>query len=209
MPAINMSGDEVVPANPSTGATVLMSPFSGPKGSPFDAKMYPPSIYQPTYTDLVAAPTNYSTGGLCTGIGFGCNAEVPGQDSLFNAAVPSSVNAFMDNYVPGTTLPDGTTAADARLTSIGGGRSTANTPAAPTEPNPYNAQPLLNFGNGGSRDGGAGPAFTGFSIKTVTATGTVANGAAIEAGFINRQGVDITAGLSQFGSSTAASAAVA
>jgi hypothetical protein len=61
-------------------------------------------------------------------------------------------------------------------------------------------------GNVGSRDAGAGPAYTGFSTKMVTATGAVANGAAVEAGFTNRSGVALVTGQSVFGSSTAASA---
>jgi hypothetical protein len=43
----------------------------------------------------------------------------------------------------------------------------------------------------------------------VTATGAVANGAAIEAGWINRSGVAMVADQSAFGSSNAASAAPA
>jgi hypothetical protein len=43
----------------------------------------------------------------------------------------------------------------------------------------------------------------------VTAVATVINGAAIEAGFSNRTGADVTIGQSAFGSATAASAALA
>jgi hypothetical protein len=68
---------------------------------------------------------------------------------------------------------------------------------------------ILAFGNGASRDAGAGPAFTGFAMKTVTATATVANGAVVELGFTNRSGRSITNGQSVFGSDIAASAAVA
>lgn len=198
MPAVNMGTSTVVPANPSTGLSVLMSAFSGPKGSPFDAKQMDPTTQLP-----VAAPTNYSTGALSTGIGFGCPHVV-------NPTAPQSIKdaGFTDDYTPGVTMPGGGAASTAVLTCIGGGKSTATVNGiAPTVP--YNAQPLLNFGNGGSRDAGAGPAFTGFATKMVTATATVANGAAIEAGFTNRSGISMTSGQSAFGSATAASAAVA
>ncbi len=87
---------------------------------------------------------------------------------------------------------------------IGGGKSDAT--GAPV---PYTAGFGLGMaGNGGSRDAGAGPAFQGFRIKTVTATGAVANGAAVETGFTNRSGVALVTGQSVFGSATAASGAV-
>jgi hypothetical protein len=198
MPALNLGSPAVPASNPSAGVFVIMNPFSGPKGSPFDAKQI-----DPTSKLLVAAPNNFSTGALNTGIGFG-------SPPIIGPTAPASIKAagFNDDYTPGVTLPDGTAATDARLTCIGGGKSTATVNGiAPTVP--YNAQPLLGFGNGGSRDAGAGPAFTGFGLKTVTATATIANGAAVEAGFLNRSGVSITNGQSVFGSSTAASAAVA
>mgnify|MGYP003452406261 FL=1 len=198
MPALNLGSPAVPASNPSTGVFVIMNPFSGPKGSPFDAKQI-----DPTSKLLVAAPNNFSTGALNTGIGFG-------SPPIIGPTAPASIRAagFNDDYTPGVTLPGGTAATDARLTCIGGGKSTATANGiAPTVP--YNAQPLLGFGNGGSRDAGAGPAFTGFGVKTVTATATVANGAAVEAGFLNRSGVSITTGQSVFGSDTAASAAVA
>lgn len=189
MPAINMAGPTVVPANPSAGKVVLMNPFSGPKGSPKDKDQ----------------TGNYSTGALCTGIGYGCN-------HIIGPTAPQSIKdaGFDDDYTPGVTMPNGVSAAtDARLTCIGGGRSNAATNGIATT-NPYNAQPLLAFGGGGSRDAGAGPAYTGFATKTVTATGAVADGAAIETGFVNRNnGAAMVSGQSAFGSSTAASAAVA
>jgi hypothetical protein len=209
MPGINMAGSTVVVANPSDGKAVTMSPFSGPKRSPFDAKVYPSTIKSPVLSDLVQDITNYSTGALSTGLGLTPSGRLNGIPApLYSAAVPASINNPLDDYQPGLTMPAGTAAPDARLLAIGGGKSSANTVAAPSVPVPYVAQPILNFGNGGSRDAGAGPTFTGFGMKVVTATATVANGAAIEAGFTNRQGVDITTGLSQFGSSAAASPAV-
>jgi hypothetical protein len=205
--------------NPSNGKFVLMSPFSGPKGSPFDARLisYVGGSYTPTYTP---DPTNLSTGGLSTGIGYGANPIIPQAPGR---TIPLSIRdaSFDDDYTPGTTFPDGVTpATDSRFTAIGGGRNTivagtgANGNGYPANemvslPNMYNLQPLLGFGNGGSRDAGAGPAFTGFPIKMVTAIGAVADGAAIEAGFINRSGFAMVATQSAHGSSATASAAVA
>jgi hypothetical protein len=209
MPAINQAGPTIVAANPSLGNAVTMSPFSGPKGSPFDALIYPSNVYQPTLAQRVADPTNYSTGALSTGLGLTPSGRLNGMAApLYTPSVPASINLPLDDYQPGLSLPSGALATDARLLAIGGGKSSANTVVAPSVPVPYVAQPILNFGNGGSRDAGAGPAFTGFGMKVVTATATVANGAAIETGFTNRQGVAITTGLSQFGSATAASPAV-
>lgn len=198
MPALNLGSPASPAANPSTGVFVIMDPFSGPKGSPFDAKQM-----DPTTQLLVAAPNNFSTGALNTGIGFG-------SPPIIGPTAPQSIKdaGFNDNYVPGVTLPGGTAAPDARLVAIGGGRSSATANGvAPTVP--YNAQPILAFGNGATRDAGAGPAFTGFAMKTVTAAGTVANGGVVETGFTNRSGVSITIGQSVFGSDVAASAAVA
>lgn len=225
MPAINApAAAQVVgptPAgNPSNGKFVLMSPFSGPKGSPFDAMVYPPSVSASVPGAKVADPTNFSTGGLNTGIGYGANPVIPQQVGL---TIPLSIRAasFDDDYTPGMTFPDGVTpATDSRFTAIGGGRNVivngtgANGNGYPANekvsvPSMYNLQPLLGFGAGGSRDAGAGPAFTGFPIKMVTAVGAVADGAAIEAGFINRSGFAMVATQSAHGSSATASAAVA
>lgn len=187
MPARNMAGPSSVPANPSAGKTVLMNPFSGPKGSPFDKDQ----------------SGNHSTGALSTGIGFGGNFVI-------GPTAPASIKdrGFSDDYIPGVSLPSGVLATNARLTCIGGGKSTACVNGiAPTVP--YNAQPLLAFGEGGSRDAGAGPAYTGFGLKTVTATGSVATGAAIEAGFLSRNTRAMVSGESAFGNSNTASAAVA
>lgn len=187
-------------ANPSAGRAVIMSPFSGPKGSPFSGRTITGwTNGTPTYANDV---TNVSTGALQTGIGFG-------SPPIFGLTAPQSIKdaGFNDNYTPGLTLPDGTSASGSSMLAIGGGRSSAAVDGiAPTVG--YNAQPLLMAGNGGSRDAGAGPAFTGFACKTVTATGTVANGAVVETGFLNRSGVSITTGQSVFGSAVAASPAV-
>ena len=199
-------------ANPSLGVDVCFSAFSGPKGSPFDAKKYPTNVAMPAPSTIVADPANCSTGALQTGIGMEANTRVPGMATVYSAAVPSSVNSFTDDYIPGQTLPDGTLATGAILTAIGGGRCNAPTLATNgiATPNPYASQPILNAGNGGSRDAGAGPAFTGFSLKVVTnPTGSViANGAVIETGWVNRMGVSLLGSQSAFGSSVAASPAV-
>jgi glyoxylate carboligase len=68
---------------------------------------------------------------------------------------------------------------------------------------------IAGAGNGGSRDGGAGPAFTGFPMKMVTAAGAVAIGAVVEAGFVNRANRALVANESVFGSDIAALAAPA
>lgn len=185
MPAMNQAG--TVAANPSTGQFVMMSPFSGPKGSPFDKDN----------------ATNNSTGALNTGIGFGANSPI------FFPATPAELirRGFNLNAIPGVTMPAGTAATTAVLTCIGGGRSGAATNGIAAT-NPYAVQPLLGFGAGGSRDAGAGPAFTGFEVKLVNASGTIANGAAIQTGYINRTGRTITTAQAAHGSSTTASAAV-
>lgn len=168
-------------ANPSAGNPVLFDALSGPKGSPFDKDQ----------------TGNASTGALSTGIGYG-------PETIFGPTAPASIQAagFDDNDTVGVTKPDNT-AGNSAMVYIGGGRSNAD-----GSPNPYTAGfGLCAAGNGGSRDGGAGPAFTGFGLKTVTATGSVANGAAVETGFTNRSGVSLSTGQSVFGSATAANAA--
>lgn len=219
MPAYNMGGLSVVPSNPSAGSVVIMSPFSGPKGSPFDA-----TKFNPTTQVEEADPDNMSTGALSTGIGFGPNNVIENVN-LFGQILPGSPGGgFDDNYTPGISMPASTEAVPvlattAILTAIGGGKSAIVNGTGPggngtpvgtfsSQPAPYVAQPLLAFGNGAARDAGAGPAFTGFGMKTVTAIADVANGAVVETGFVNRSGVTIRPGHSVFGSSTTASPAV-
>lgn len=135
------------------------------------------------------------TGALSTGIGFG-------SPPVIGLTAPSSIKAagFTDDYTPGLSMPDGTNAPDSRLWCIGGGKSGVGGAVVAG----YSAgSGLLAAGNGGSRDAGAG---AGFATKMVTAVGTVANGAAVETGFLNRSGQTLTAGQSVFGSATAASA---
>lgn len=206
MPALNMGSPASPAANPATGKFVLMNPFSGPKGSPLDANMINPTTFAKSKD-----PNNFSTGGLVTGIGFG---SVP----IIGVGVPAIKAAgYSDDYTPGVTLPSGNAASVSTLTAIGGGRTTLvdgnssnGTPPTQKYPStvPYTAQPLLGFGAGGSRDAGAGPAFTGFGVKMVTAAAGVADGAVVETGFVNRSGSAMTTGQSVFGSSTTASGAV-
>lgn len=185
-------------ANPSAGPMVLYDLLSGPKGSPKERDV--DIAYLALPNSAGTASGNASTGGLSTGIGFG-------SPPIIGLTAPASILAagFDDDETPGVTKPDGTAATTSILMYIGGGRSNAD-----GTPNPYTAGFGIGAaGNGGSRDAGAGPAFTGFSIKMVTATGAVANGAAVETGFQNRSGIALTTGQSVFGSSTTASAAVA
>lgn len=201
MPAFMMNG--VAAVNPAVGKQVLMSPFSGPSGSPFDAKRA--NYADPTSMTRVADITNLSTGALSTGIGFGLNDFDGFQDNQPGRVLPDA--NFTDDYTPGVTLPSGVAATTAILTAIGGGKMDMTNPLAPI-PLPYVAQPLLGFGGGGSRDAGAGSAFTGFAMKTVTATGAVAVAGVIETGFLNRTSFALNTGKTVFGSATAASPAV-
>jgi hypothetical protein len=183
-------------ANPSQGAAVIFDPLSGPKASPLDARTitgYTTSVTGAQGTPIYANdPLNCSTGGLNTGIGFGSPPVFGANDPA-----PFAEGNFTDDYVPGQDLPSGA-ATSAALLYIGGGKSDAA-----GVPVPYDVADLgiCMAGNGGSRDGGTTP-FTGFPIKTVTASATVANGAAVETGWTNRSGVSIPSGASVFGSGT-------
>ena len=205
-------------ANPGAlGAQVIMNPFSGPQGSPMDALEYPSDTYQPEPDDREVNTLDTSTGGMSTGIGFGLNASSPGIAELFSATDPRKSGNFTDNVIPGVTMPDGSTAATlATLLAIGGGRSevvphedddATDFSRALSEPDPYTAVPVYAFGGGVLRDAGAGPEFTGFGMKVVTAAGDVADAAVIETGFKNYQGAVLKTGFSQFGSNVAAATA--
>lgn len=188
-------------ANPTQGRFVAFDPASGPKGSPFDAKK-PNAAAGGAF---LADPGNCSTGALSTGIAFdgGTTIGPTAPDSLFDAG-------FNDDYTPGVTKPDGTAAVDSTLLYIGGGREIANpTPNVPGVPfvlDPFTAGfAIAGAGNGASRDGGAGASFP---MKMVTAPAPVspgvANGAAIEVGFVNRSGITLPGTSSAFGSAAAA-----
>lgn len=230
MPAYNMAGPRssileageafrysAPLANPSAGHPVIMSPFSGPTNSPLDAKVYPTTTWPATFASKVNDPLNASTGALSTGIGYGLDVKVPGilTNQLGQPVTfPGIQSGYDDDETPGVTKADNTAATDARLLAIGGGKSVITAGAGSdwskgvSSPVPYVAQPLLGFGGGGSRDAGAGPAFTGFGMKMVTAAADVAAAGVVETGFVNRSGVVIKSGNSQFGSSTTASVAV-
>lgn len=205
-------------SNPTAGTFVTFDPLSGPKGSPNDAKVInyatgtPPGWNATTRIPILIAatgPSSLSTGQLSTGIGFS-------SQPIIGLTAPASIKAasYSDDYAPGATLPGGTLATDSRLMYIGGGRMIANAGvtvadyARPFIVSPYTAGTvILGAGQGGSRDGGAGPAFTGFPLKLVTAAGAVANGAVVETGFVNRSGGSLITGQSVFGSGSTASAA--
>jgi len=186
-------------ANPTLGLAVLYDLISGPKGSPLDRDVQVPYLGSPGGVGFPASGQQ-STGGLSTGIGFG-------SPPVIGLTAPASIQAagFTDDYIPGVSKPDGTLSPNSTLMYIGGGRSNAD-----GTPNPYTAGFGIGMaGQGGSRDGGAGPAFTGFTTKVVTAPAAVAIGAAVETGFVNRSGVALLTGQSVIGSSSAASAAPA
>jgi hypothetical protein len=185
-------------ANPADGIFVMFDPLSGPKGSPFDK-----DVQVDIVTGAVTPRGGCSTGALATGIGY---STAP----IFGPPSPKAIAdaGFTDDYIPGQSTPGSVDTGDSTWVYIGGGRSDKNVDGlAPTNPYPTGITPLCGAGTGtwdgvggSSRDGGAGPAFTGFPVKTVTATGAVAIGAAIEAGWVNRSARDLVAGESAFGS---------
>jgi len=192
-------------ANPSLGLTVIFDLLSGPKGSPFDNDKDYGNAVHPYFkldtTTPAVANANASTGALSTGIGFGPNVLLSPPAVT---AIPRA--GFTDDYKPGISTPTPADAADSTYMYIGGGKCTKNVDGlAPAVP--YVAGFGIGAaGQGGTRDQGAGPAFTGFSMKMVTSAGTVANGAAVEVGFLNRVGFTIGLADSTFGVSNTASA---
>lgn len=192
-------------ANPSAGQAVLIDALGGTKGSPLDKDNAAATITLPDSTQITWQ-ANCTTGGMSTGIGFGLNVVVaPGN--LYNPTTGAPGGGFTDNVGEAGTMTNST------AIYLGGGRSqvtpvTLANPAGVAGTNPYTAGFLpVSAGNGGSRDAGAGPAFTGFTHKMVTAAASVANGAVVETGFVNRSGVTLLTGESTLGSSTAAQAA--
>jgi hypothetical protein len=182
-------------ANPSLGNFVLFDLLSGPKGSPKDRDV--DIAYLASPSSAGTASGNASTGALATGIGFG-------SPPIIGVTAPASIAAagFTDDYVPGVTKPDGTASTTSIYMYIGGGKSDAYGVSSP-----YTAgYGIGGAGQGGSRDAGAGPAYTGFVTKMVTAAGAVAIGAVVETGYSNRSGVALTTGQSVFGSFGTASA---
>jgi len=174
-------------ANPSLGQAVLIDALSGPKGSPFD----------------VGSPGTASTGAMNTGIGYGLNT---GPINIATGTNPATAAQAIKNAGFNDDKGEGV-GGDSTGIYIGGGRCNAAAQGLAL-PVPYTAGFVpVGAGNGGSRDGGAGPAFTGFPHKMVTAVATVANGGVVETGYVNRSGVSILATESVFGSASAAQAA--
>lgn len=209
-------------ANPSVGAVVTFDLLSGPKGSPMDARKLTIAVGGNASYVNDAANQNPSTGGLSTGIGYGEASPIINTPGTFaTAALAIRARGFDDDEIPGATKPDNTAAADSTFMYIGGGKTAIvagtgpNGNGWPTQAKVASSVPYVAgfgigaAGNGGSRDAGAGPAFTGFPMKMVTAAGAVANGAVIEAGWTNRSNVGLVVGQSVFGSQVAASAAPA
>jgi hypothetical protein len=167
-------------ANPSQGRAVIFDALSGPKGSPFDKD----------------GSGNASTGALSTGIGYGLSVGPINKFPFVTNAEAIRAAGFNDDGGEGTGF-------NSTAVYIGGGRSNAD-----GSPNPYTSGfAPCGAGNGGSRDGGTGPAFKGFVHKMVTAVGTVLNGNVIETGFVNRTGKTLVADQSTFGSAVAAQSA--
>jgi hypothetical protein len=212
--------------NPTLGNMVLLDAASGPKNSPFDAQKVdyttvPPAGLPYGWTAArillkVNDPLNCSTGALSTGVGFGS------PPIINEVAVGGRFKGpgFTDDYKPGISTPVPADASNARFLYVGGGKSAITNgtgaggngyPAGwyTSQPVPYVAGfGIAAAGNGGSRDGGAGPAFTGFPTKIVTTVGLVANGAVIETGWVNRSGVSVPAASSTLGSGSTQMAAL-
>jgi len=218
-------------ATPTPSAMVIYDPLSGPKGSPLDVRTITGYGVDkaPIYVNS-AATQNPSTGALSTGIGLSEADIIAINASTFPATTGQAIfrAGYNDNDVPGevpTYAAGGppplvaSSAINSTRMYIGGGRAVmaagngpngngAPVAARVSVPTPYTAGvALIGSGNGGSRDAGAGPAFTGFPMKMVTATGAVAIGAAVEAGWVNRAPRALVTGESVFGSSTAGLAA--
>ena len=179
--------------NPSAGAFVIFCPLSGPKGSPLDQ----------------AGSDTPSTGALCTGIGNQSLPVIRPVAGEANAAAAIRRAGYDDDQTPGTERAGAGTknTVNSTMMYIGGGKCNAASQGI-AAPVPYTAGiEIQGAGNGASRDGGVGPTvFTGFAMKMVTATATVANGAVVETGWVNRSGESISSGDSVFGSAAAASA---
>jgi hypothetical protein len=183
--------------NPSAGLLVTFDAMSGPKNSPFDAAKIdyttgsPPGWNATTRIPIkVNDPVNISTGALATGIGFG-------SPPIIGLTAPQSIKdaSFTDDYSPGRAKTDASATTDSTYMYVGGGKSLANGTSAP-----YTAgYGIAAAGNTSTRDQGAGPAYTGKPMKTVTAVGAVANAAVVETDWSNYSGLALVAGQSVFG----------
>jgi hypothetical protein len=158
-----------------------------------------PSTGQAVIFDALSGPKGspldkgVGTGAMMTGIGWGCNAK---------ANVGGGANAMVPDFTDNTgEVPSG---ANSTRLYLGGGRCNANS-GGYAAPNPYTVGFAPgNAGNGTVRDAGAGPAYTCLAGRWVTATGTVANGAEVEAGYNNSTGRTITTGQHCFGAGSVA-----
>lgn len=186
-------------AGPTQGRAIVFDPLSGPKGAPLDKDQ----------------AGNCSTGALSTGIGYNPSSPFIVAQGSDTAAQAIAKAGYTDDQIPGARSSGFGTQNTllSRFMYIGGGRMIANTDPVqkyqvPFVPSEYTAGiALCTAGNGQARDNGAGPAFTGASMKMVTAAGAVATGAVIETGFVNRSGVALVTGQSLFGVASAALAA--
>jgi hypothetical protein len=190
------------PVNPSVGQAAIMDALSGTKGSPLDKDNAAATINLPA-GGTITWQANCTTGAMSTGIGFGLNVVVAPGNLFSTTKGPGG--GFTDDVGAGGAIANST------AVYLGGGRSVVTNganPAGVAGTNPYTAGFLpVSAGNGGNRDAGAGPAFTGFVSKMVTATAGVAIGGVVETGFVNRSGVALLTGESTLGSATAAQAA--
>jgi len=162
----------------------MMNPFDGPANSPLNPTTSDTSVNSP------------SCGQLVTGIAMGV-----GNGMFFSV----NDNAGYEGYRPGVTKPDFTAMAAAdpgtgapwgsALVAIGGGRSNVSSPASGgvVTTAPYGTGfGLCAWGNGASRDAGAGPTFQGFSLQySAIQTANVANGATFAGAIavVNRTGI--------------------
>lgn len=150
------------------GVAVTLDARSGVKSSPLD-------------NDETG---NFSTGALVTGIGYGPNVGPQG----FNEPT------FLEDYVPGKTKPDGTTASDATYMYLGGGASKKHNDDA----GEANAQPITsNFGIVAA--GGTIDRDDVGEMKAVVAEQDTAPGATLTVGYINASSDTVRMGDLQFG----------
>jgi hypothetical protein len=210
--------------NPNKGATVMLDPVSGPKGSLLDARSITGwqttgvvgANGMPTY-GAMTGPSSLSTGALCTGIGFGLAVGPTGLTGVVGTGTDrDDTGNFTSQCIPGTSLPSNVAATDARLLYIGGGLSNASGVATPRVVSEICAagggRYLPSAVAGSSRDGGTNQ---GFGMKNVIAPSDIAFGSVIVTGFINRSSrqndvtgeedqITLLTARAQFGSATAA-----
>lgn len=212
MPATAMNGDPANYGNPADGKFVIGNPFTACKGASYGA--YIITGWNGTVPVYDEDDTNYSTGGLNTGIGYG-------PQVIESNAADFKASGFQENMVLGSQAQPasgGVVAVDTTYQCIGGGKTVmvdgtgANGNGTPvgtqySNPVPFGSLQIVGFGNGGSRD--AGTNGTGFGVRASAASATVAEGAVITGTWVNRSGRTLVNGERTFGSGNAANAAVA